>query len=163
MKINIAGVAGDSIVDGPGLRQAIFAQGCKKRCEGCHNPAAQPFGGGEEQDTAALAERALKNPLCAGVTLSGGEPFEQAGAMADIARRVRAGGKNVWLYTGYTYEELQEGKDDHPGWAELLAQTDVLVDGPFILAERSLELAFRGSRNQRVWRRHGEGFKQDDT
>ncbi len=161
MTLNISGTAEDSIVDGPGLRLAVFAQGCPHRCEGCHNPATWPFDAGRQERTEALAQRALKNPLCAGVTLSGGEPFAQPEAMADLARRVREGGKSVWIYTGYTLEELERG--ENPSWAALLGQADILVDGAFVLAQRSLELRFRGSRNQRIFRRGEDGIFRDAT
>jgi anaerobic ribonucleoside-triphosphate reductase activating protein len=91
-----------------------------------------------------------KNPLLDGVTLTGGEPFFQAEDCAKIARGAHEKRLNVWTYTGYTYEQLCGGGEKHPGWKELLAQTDVLVDGRFLIQERSLELKFRGSRNQRL-------------
>ena len=97
---------------------------------------------------AELAEQLGKNPLTDGLTLSGGEPFCQGAECAALARIAREKGLNVWVYTGYTYERLLEG--DLPGALELLALTDVLVDGPFLLAERSYEALFRGSSNQRL-------------
>lgn len=90
------------------------------------------------------------NPLLDGVTLTGGEPFCQAAACAELARRAHARGLNVWTYTGYTYEKLLDMAASDPDVAALLDATDVLVDGPFVLSERSLELDFRGSRNQRL-------------
>jgi len=90
------------------------------------------------------------NPLLDGITLSGGEPAEQAAACAELARRAHAKGLNVWLYSGSTLEKLNERAKTDEDLRQLLAEADVLVDGPFILAERSLELDFCGSRNQRV-------------
>ena len=95
-----------------------------------------------------LAERMLANPLTDGVTLSGGEPFLQAAECAALARIAREKGLNVWTYTGYTFEKLLAEGD--PARLELLAATDVLVDGPFWLAEKSYDALFRGSRNQRL-------------
>ncbi len=97
-----------------------------------------------------IVAKIAKNPLLDGVTLTGGEPFFQAEDCFFIAKAAHDNGLNVWTYTGYTYEQLLEGRDKHPGWKELLKETDVLVDGRFLLEERSLELKFRGSRNQRI-------------
>ena len=87
------------------------------------------------------------NPLCRGVTFSGGEPFAQPEGFAKLARLLKAAGYEVASYTGYTFEELLQGT---AAQKELLALLDILIDGPFIAAEKSLELSFRGSRNQRI-------------
>lgn len=147
MKIRIAGLVNDSIVDGPGFRFTIFTQGCPHHCVGCHNPQTHDFQGGSNMDTDEIVSRFKKNPLLDGITLSGGEPFCQSEACAELAREARALGLNVWCYSGYTFEELASGKDE---WKTLLQELDVLIDGPFVLEERSLECRFRGSRNQRV-------------
>ena len=89
-----------------------------------------------------------KNPLLKGLTLSGGEPFSQAADCAALARAARARGLDVWVYTGYTWEVLTAAGD--PGWEDLLAAADVLVDGPFLLERRSYAALFRGSDNQRL-------------
>ena len=148
MTIDMAGIAGDSIVDGPGIRTTYFAQGCPHHCEGCHNPETWEFGVGTPMETDALLEIAKSNPLCHGVTFSGGEPFAQAEGFAELAELLIAEDYEVASYTGYTFEHLR----DHgtPAQKKLLSLLDVLVDGPFILAERSLELVYRGSRNQRI-------------
>ena len=146
--MRIASVVQDSIVDGYGLRAAVFVQGCSHGCPGCHNPQTHDPGGGRTQSPEALAALLAQNPLLDGLTLTGGEPMEQARACAALARLARAQGLNVWVYTGYVYEQLLQEAD--PDRLALLAQTDVLVDGPFILAQRSLELRWRGSANQRV-------------
>lgn len=145
--LNLAGIAGDSIVDGPGIRTTFFAQGCPHHCPGCHNPETWPFEGGTPMAEEDLVEIVRQNPLCRGVTFSGGEPFAQAAGFARLARLLRAEGYEVASYTGYTLEALLAGT---PEQRELLEQLDVLIDGPFLLSERSLELNFRGSRNQRV-------------
>ena len=87
------------------------------------------------------------NPLCRGVTFSGGEPFAQAAGFAKLAGLLKEKGYEVASYSGYTFEELLEGSDDQK---ELLSSIDILIDGPFLMAEKSLEIAFRGSRNQRI-------------
>ena len=148
--MRIAGMIQDSIVDGPGFRFTLFTQGCPHNCEGCHNPETHDFNGGSEMSTDEIIKKLLSNPLTDGITFSGGEPFEQAGDCAVIARTARENGLNVWAYSGYTFEELLEKAEKQPGVMELLKLTDVLVDGRFILAQRSLSLKWRGSANQRI-------------
>jgi anaerobic ribonucleoside-triphosphate reductase activating protein len=131
------------------MRLAVFVQGCGRACPGCHNPEAQPFEGGTAVTADELWEKVKANPLLAGITLTGGEPFDQAGTLIELARRVREKGLSVWAYSGYRYEDLLAGVPD-PTAALLLEQVDVLVDGPFVEALRSLELAWRGSSNQRL-------------
>ena len=145
--LNLAGFAGDSIVDGPGIRTTVFGQGCPHHCPGCHNPETWEFGCGTEVPVEAVVEMVKANPLCRGVTFSGGEPFAQAGAFAKLGRLLKAAGYEVASYSGYTFEQLLQGTAEQ---RELLETVDVLIDGPFVQAERSLELNFRGSRNQRI-------------
>lgn len=147
MEIRIFGLANDSIVDGPGLRLGVFTQGCPHHCEGCHNPESHTFDGGEIRDVDEILEIARDNFLLDGITLSGGEPFCQPEACTEIAKGAHDAGLNVWCYTGYTYETLISGKE---AWKNLLQNIDVLVDGPFLIGERSLDIRFRGSRNQRI-------------
>lgn len=148
MKIRIAGTVNDSIVDGPGLRFTVFTQGCPHGCPGCHNPETHDPTGGREDDTEALIEKMGKNPLLSGLTLSGGDPMLQPEACLELAKAAHQKGLNVWLYSGYTWEELTEEND--PARMALLGETDVMVDGRFMLEQRSLELDYRGSRNQRL-------------
>ena len=147
MEIRIAGTVDDSIVDGPGIRYTVFVQGCSHHCPGCHNPHTHDFAGGRVVDTEEIVAQMRGNPLLDGLTLSGGEPFEQPDACAELARQAHALGLNVWCYTGYKYEQLLAGDASRQA---LLSELDVLVDGPFLLAERSLDLLYRGSRNQRL-------------
>ncbi len=146
--MKIANVVQDSIVDGPGLRFTVFTQGCPHHCPGCHNQGTHSPEGGRERTVDELAEELKKNPLTEGLTLSGGEPFCQAEECAALARRAGEMGLVVWTYTGYTYEELIRG--ENPAWAALLAATDVLVDGPFLLEQKSYSALYRGSENQRL-------------
>jgi anaerobic ribonucleoside-triphosphate reductase activating protein len=148
--LRLAGVIRESIVDGPGIRFVVFAQGCPHHCPGCHNPATHDPAGGYITDVETVLAAMQRNPLLSGVTLSGGEPFQQAAPFAALARGARQLGLNVVTYTGYTFEQLLEGFIDHPEWEELLRQSDTLVDGPFLQDQKSLMLRFRGSRNQRV-------------
>lgn len=147
MQIKIAGIVKESIVDGPGFRLAVFTQGCPHRCPGCHNPQTHDFEAGKWMDTSEIARFATENPLLDGVTFSGGEPFCQPEACAEIAREAKKAGLNIWSYSGYTFEQLLEGKKEY---LTLLEQLDVLVDGLFVLEKRTLDMRFRGSSNQRL-------------
>lgn len=155
MQIRLYGVVDDSIVDGPGFRLAVFTQGCPHHCPGCHNPESHAMDGGKLRDTAEILAMMDDNPLLDGITLSGGEPFMQCEACRELGRAAHERGLNVWCFTGFLYEQLLE----RPEARALLDEVDVLVDGPFMLDERSLALRFRGSRNQRVidMRRTREG------
>ena len=146
--VRISGVEPESIVDGPGFRYTVFTQGCPHNCPGCHNPQTHPFEGGKVVDIHTILADVCENPLLMGITLSGGEPFCQPAPLAELARMAHEKGLDVVTFTGYLYEQLLAKHD--PAVDDLLAQTDLLIDGPFVLAEKDLTLRFRGSRNQRV-------------
>ncbi|WP_297670107.1 anaerobic ribonucleoside-triphosphate reductase activating protein [uncultured Desulfovibrio sp.] len=146
-QLRLSGIVEESIVDGPGLRFVLFTQGCPHHCKGCHNPQTHSFEGGFLLTAEAALARIRENPLLAGVTFSGGEPFEQPQALCAVAEGVRGMGKNVVTFTGYTYEALLRRAD--PWTARLLELTDLLIDGPYVEALQNLELRFRGSSNQR--------------
>jgi len=148
MELRIAGTVNDSIVDGPGIRFTIFTQGCPHNCKGCHNPQTHDFNGGTVVDTDELLAKISGNPLLDGVTFSGGEPFCQAEALSFIGRQIKELGLNIVTYTGYTFEQLWKGHEEN-GWQKLLEETDILIDGPFILEQKNWEIHFRGSTNQR--------------
>ena len=148
--MRIAGLVQDSIVDGPGFRFVVFTQGCQQRCEGCHNPATWDINGGEEISVEKIVAEMLKNPLTDGLTLSGGEPLLQAGECALLAAAAHESGLNVWVFSGLTIEELMTRAANEPEIERFLRQIDVLVDGAFVAAERTLSLRWRGSKNQRV-------------
>ncbi len=148
MKIRAFGTAPESIVDGKGIRYSLFVQGCFMNCEGCHNPKSHDINGGFEIDTDKILAEIIENPLLDGITLSGGEPFLWAVELSALAKKIKDRGLNVWTYTGYTFEAIIEKAN--PDWLELLKNTDVLVDGSFKLSERSLDIRFRGSKNQRL-------------
>ena len=145
--LNLAGIVSDSIVDGPGIRTAVFCQGCPHHCPGCQNPETWAFGGGTDMEAEQVLEVIRSNPLCRGVTFSGGEPFAQAGELYPLALALKDLGYETASYTGYLFEDLLHGTPDQ---RKLLDVLDVLIDGPFLLAERSLNLRFRGSANQRI-------------
>ncbi len=149
IKIRIAGIANDSIVDGKGIRFTIFVQGCPHKCRGCHNPQTHDFDGGADTSTEELLAKIKANPLLDGVTFSGGEPFCHAAALAYLAREIHSLGLDIVTYSGYTFEELLAGADAHPEWLELLKETDILIDGRFEEELKSYDVRFRGSTNQR--------------
>ena len=148
---HIHSVESMGLVDGPGVRAVVFLQGCPLRCRYCHNPDTQE-GSGTVVTAEELTARLLRfRPYFkrgGGVTFSGGEPFCQAEALVPVAEAVKAMHKHLMIYTGYLYEQLL--KMEESGVQRLLELADVLVDGPFLLAERNLTLQYRGSENQRV-------------
>ncbi len=148
MLFRLSGMVNDSIVDGPGLRLTVFMQGCPYGCPGCQNPQTHDPMGGREADTEEVREKLRKNPLLDGLTLSGGEPLMQPEAAAEMAAMARKMGLNVWCYSGDTVENMLKKQD--PAVMAALRLIDVLVDGPFVAAQRSLDLLFRGSKNQRL-------------
>ncbi len=150
MEIRLFGLLKESITDGPGIRYAIFTQGCPHNCDGCHNPASHSFTDGFLRDTDDLLAEIRANPLLDGITLSGGEPFMQAAECAHLANGAKATGLPVMVFSGYTWEELLENAPTRTGWPELLAQIDILIDGRYEKNQRSMGLRFRGSRNQRA-------------
>ena len=148
MEIRIAGTIGESIVDGPGIRYVVFTQGCPHHCPGCHNPQTHSFDGGTIMDIEELISQFKNNPLLKGITISGGEPFCQPLAAAELARAAHECGKDVMVYTGYTFEQLLSGNVGNA--MVLLEQADILVDDRFEEAKKSLLLKFKGSSNQRI-------------
>lgn len=151
MKIRLAApIETDSIVDGEGIRTVVWTQGCSHNCKGCHNPETHSFEKGFLVDVEDLKKQILNVKNQDGVTLSGGDPMFQPEASAQIAKFCKENGLNVWCYTGFTFEELQKISKTNNKIKELLQNIDVLVDGKFVLEEKSLNLYFKGSKNQRV-------------
>ncbi len=146
--MRIAGITTSSIVDGPGLRITVFCQGCGLRCEGCHNPDTQPLDGGREIAVAEVVAIIENERLATGLTLSGGEPTLQAAACAELAQAAKARGWDVWCYSGYTWLALERRAVKEPALARLLELVDVVVAGPYVAAQRTLSLPWRGSSNQ---------------
>lgn len=150
MQFRVAGIIRESVVDGPGLRCVIFAQGCPRACPGCHNPDNLDPNGGKLMTVEEVFLTVEKIKLISGVTFSGGDPFMQAGPFAALAKRFKSKGLNIMTYTGYKWEELILLAENDKFVRELLENTDYLVDGPFIIAKKDLNLPFRGSANQRI-------------
>lgn len=150
LPMRIFGTVKESFVDGPGVRFVIFVQGCPHHCPGCHNPGSHdPAGGTPTTADELWREIEKRSSLVTGVTFSGGEPFIYARELAQIGAAARAAGLNVMTYSGWTYEELIKMAAADSGVRSLLTVSDYLVDSPFILEKRTLELPYRGSSNQR--------------
>jgi len=153
--IKISGVVEDSVVDGPGYRFAVFVQGCPHDCEGCHNGAARDFDGGITADIYKIAEKIIKSRSAkekVKVTFSGGEPFEQAGELAKIARLVREFREaDIITYTGYLLEELLEAAEYDYDVRDLLEETNYIIDGKFEIDKKRTDCFYRGSSNQRIF------------
>ena len=150
MRFRIAGITRESIVDGPGIRVVIWGQGCIHHCPGCHNEHSQDPHGGDEITLEDVFKEIDQSFLAQGITLSGGDPFFQPEAFKEIAKHAKAKEMSVWAFTGYTWEALLVLKENNLHIKELLENIDVIVDGPFILAQKELDLVFRGSANQRL-------------
>ena len=147
MKIRLAAdLQPDSIVDGEGIRTVVWTQGCPHQCKGCHNPQTHDFNGGVEVDVEEVVEALKEVRNQDGITLSGGDPVCQSEACYEISKAAHEMGLNVWCYTGFTYEAMLQ----NPSRRKLLEEIDVLVDGKFVLEEKSYDLYFKGSRNQRI-------------
>ncbi len=149
LTLRIAGIEEDSIVDGPGLRMTVFAQGCLRNCKGCHNPQTHALDQGTLIPAKDLLEQFCSDPLLSGITFSGGEPFLQPEPLLWLAKEVHRLGKNVMAFSGYTLEELLDQGLERPAVTDLVNEVDYLVDGPYIEELRNLELEYRGSSNQR--------------
>ncbi len=147
VKFNIAGIITDSIVDGPGIRVSVFAQGCLHACVGCHNPSSHSFEEKHLMSVKEVYEIIKRNKLSKGVTFSGGEPFCQAQAFYELAKLLKEDGYEIACYTGYTYEEIKNSDETKNNLLNLL---DILIDGKFVMPLRNLDLRFKGSENQRI-------------
>ena len=133
-------------VDGPGFRTAIYFAGCRHMCPGCHNPQSWDFSGGVEMTLKEIMERIDEEDF--DVTLSGGDPLYHPQEMARLAKAITEGGHRVWLYTGFTIEEILAS----PSLSAPLPYLEAIVEGPYIEALRDPDLQFRGSSNQRIIR-----------
>ena len=136
MKIKLAGLVSDSIVDGPGFRFTIFTQGCPHHCEGCQNPQTHDFNGGRYADCDKIIEKIQKNKLISGVTFSGGEPFCQPEACAYTAKKLKELNYNLMAFTGYEFEQLIEMTEKDKFVKEFLSCLDIVIDGKFEPARR---------------------------
>jgi len=152
MKIRLATpiLLQDSIVDGEGIRTVIWTQGCSHKCPGCHNPQTHSFDDGFELDIEEVKQQIDALEGQDGITFSGGDPLYQVEACLELAKYIKSKKMTIWCYTGFTYEALISLSKNNPKIKEFLKTIDVLIDGPFVLEQKSLDCAFRGSKNQRI-------------
>lgn len=155
--IRIADIIKESTVDGEGWRYVIFTQGCSHNCKDCHNPQTHDFNGGKDIKVTFILEDILNNPLIDGITLSGGDPFFQASKLIELCKAIKNNNLTIWAYTGFIFDEFMKFKNNldcdkriNKDMLELLNYIDVVVDGPYIQEQRTLQLKFRGSTNQRL-------------
>ncbi len=142
--LRVVDIVEGTSVDGPGLRTSIYFAGCHHQCPGCHNPDTWPVNAGHDMTIDEILEIVDYNNF--DVTFSGGDPLYQATALLPLAQRLKAEGRNIWCYTGFTYDQVLA----HPEMSLLLDFIDVLVDGPYIADRKQPGLLFRGSDNQRL-------------
>ena len=138
--MRIAAIEHDSVVNGVGCRTVIYTQGCKHKCVGCHNPSTWDFNAGYEMTLDEIYHEVKKNKLSKSITWSGGDPVYQLDEVLELSKRLKEEGYDIWLYTGFLYEEIQNK----------LCYIDVVVDGLFEIDKRTLDIPFVGSSNQRI-------------
>ena len=145
--MRILDIIHQTTADGPGFRVSVYAAGCNHRCPGCHNPQSWDMKGGREMTIEEVFAEIEKDDFSTGVTFTGGDPFYQVEEFTELAKLItERTNKNIWCYTGFTYEEILENEK----LSVLLPYLDALVDGPYIESQRDLSLRFRGSKNQRI-------------
>ena len=143
MTLNVLKIIEGTSVDGPGLRTSIYLAGCLHACPGCHNPQSWDFNAGTPMTIDEIMQVITCND--APVTLTGGDPLYHPNEVKQLAQRIAAAGYNLWIYTGFTWEQIKAD----PQLLSVASLADTIVDGPFILAQRDTTLPFRGSHNQR--------------
>lgn len=148
--LRVAQIARATGSEGPGLRFAVWLQGCLLRCPECCNPEMLDPSGGEERTVAELSAELAETTTegIVGLTILGGEPFHQSAGAASLAETARGLDLGVMVFTGYGYDRLRDAK--HAGCLRLLAATDLLVDGPFVAARKSARRRWIGSENQKM-------------
>ncbi len=154
--IRVADIYKESIVDGEGYRMAIFLQGCNHHCKGCHNPQTWDFNGGTEMEISDIIDM-YNSDIMDGITLSGGDPFFQADKLQELFNYCEDKSVSLWAYTGFIFDEFLKYINNEPcdnrindSMINMLKYTEVVVDGPFILEQRTVEALYRGSTNQRL-------------
>lgn len=143
--IHVQDITYSSAVDGTGFRDVLFVNYCPHRCEGCHNQQTWDVENGKDMTVTEVFECLTKSSIT-NVTFSGGEPFCQPKALKNLAEMIKNAGKTIWVYSGYTYEQIVADEDKKA----LLMLCDVLVDGRYVKEEAKLNMRFKGSENQRI-------------
>lgn len=163
--MNYSGIINCTIVDGTGFRVALYVSGCNHKCEGCHNKETWNFKAGKPytQEVEEVLFDRLDKPFIKGLTLTGGDPMFSQKEIYDLLQRFRerfGDTKDVWLYTGYTMDEINFSSDLKPKIANLC---DYIVDGKFQIDKHDRTLAFRGSSNQTIWQKNeNSNFEKSD-
>ena len=161
--MNSAAIKTHDVANGPGVRVSLFVSGCRNRCKGCFNEETWDFDYGQPFTDETVREilEYLNHDYIQGLSILGGEPFEPEN-VTELKDLVTLIGllfpqKDVWIYSGYTLEEIRLRGEDA---TSLLCHTDVLVDGRFVESLKDITLQFRGSSNQRIWKRNGDHFER---
>lgn len=155
--MRILNILHQTMADGPGLRNSIYVAGCKHHCQGCHNPESWDMNGGKDISVDDIIKDAIDD--YSNITISGGDPFFQIEEFKKLVQKIKQYNKNIWVYTGYTYDELIEM--NNPDVNYILNNIDVLVDGPYIEDERDTS-KFKGSKNQKIiYLKNGEIIKTE--
>lgn len=142
--MRVIDIINGTTVDGPGFRTSIYFAGCRHRCAGCQNQSTWDADAGHVMSVDEIMQIVNENNF--NVTFSGGDPLFQVDRIIPLAQSIKDSGKNIWCYTGFTYEQIQSSTH----LKQILPYLDVLVDGPFVESMRDIELLFRGSTNQRL-------------
>lgn len=143
-KYRVIDIIKGTTVDGPGFRTAIYFAGCRHKCPGCHNPQSWDFNAGHDMSLSEILELIKEEDF--DVTLTGGDPLYNPEIIAVLAKAIVEEGHTVWLYTGFTIEQIRNSRQ----LSAPLPYLEAIVDGPFIEALRDTDLQFRGSSNQRI-------------
>ncbi len=148
--VRLAGIAQNSLVNGPGLRKVFFSQGCNHKCKNCFNPTTWSFEDGEIFDCNELIEKVKYESFLDGVTFSGGDPFQQPIPFAYMVKKLHEAHINIWIYTGYTFDQLLLLANKDENIKIMIENCDVIVDGRFVEELADQQLKFRGSSNQNI-------------
>lgn len=170
MKISVLKIVGNTAADGPGLRTSVYLAGCRHHCPGCHNPQSWNIKNGTEIEVDDLVEE-IESYRNKKVTITGGDPFYQYIPLVELVGKLKKRDYNIWIYTGYTLEELGKGLYTPTTYATtfklmcemILKKIDGLVDGRFKQDQRDTSLRFRGSSNQKIYLRDSQGILREDT
>lgn len=158
--LNAADIRHRSEVNGPGIRSVVWVQGCRRDCPGCFNPHTHPHTPVKLFDPKWLGQQLIEVEDTIGVTISGGEPFEQAEACALLAETVKEAGKTVMVFTGFPFEELKDARE--PAVQRFLRTIDLIVAGPYVRELKCESKMWRASSNQTVHFLNGSSILEDD-